>query len=134
MPFEKELSELKRRREKALQMGGPEKVKRQHDQGKLTARERIACLLDADTFLETGMFNCSDVPGMEEKTPADSKIAGYGKIDDRTVAVGANDFTVPGGTSSRVAGRKEGDVKLGAVRRGFPLVYLGEAGGGAVAA
>jgi len=129
MPFEKELEELKRRREKALQMGGPEKVKRQHDQGRLTARERIARLLDPDTFLEVGMFNCSDVPGMEEKTPADSKIGGYGTIDGRTVAVVANDFTVLAGTSSRVAGRKEGDIKLQAVSRGFPLVYLGEAGG-----
>jgi acetyl-CoA carboxylase carboxyltransferase component len=55
MPFEKELEELKRRREKALQMGGPEKVKRQHEQGKLTARERIARLLDPDSFLEVGM-------------------------------------------------------------------------------
>jgi len=129
MPFEKELEELRRRREKALQMGGPEKVKRQHDQGRLTARERIARLLDSDTFLEVGMFNCSDVPGMEEKTPADSKIGGYGTIDGRTVAVVANDFTVLAGTSSRVAGRKEGDIKLQAVSRGFPLVYLGEAGG-----
>jgi acetyl-CoA carboxylase carboxyltransferase component len=129
MPFEKELEELKRRREKALQMGGPAKVKRQHEQGRLTARERIARLLDPDTFLEVGMFNCSDVPGMEEKTPADSKIGGYGAIDGRTVAVVANDFTVLAGTSSRVAGRKEGDIKLQAVSRGFPLVYLGEAGG-----
>jgi len=129
VPFEKELEELRRRKEKALQMGGPEKIKRQHDQGKLTARERIARLLDPETFLEVGMLNCSDVPGMEEKTPADSKIAGYGKIDGRTVAVVANDFTVLAATSSRVAGRKEGDVKLTAGRRGFPLVYLGEAGG-----
>jgi acetyl-CoA carboxylase carboxyltransferase component len=105
MPFEKEMEELKRRKQKALQMGGPQKIKRQHDQGKLTARERIAHLLDPETFLEVGMLNCSDIPGMEEKTPADSKIAGYGKIDDRTVAVVANDFTVLAATSSRVAGR-----------------------------
>ena len=129
MPFEKELEELRHRKEKALQMGGPEKVKRQHDLGRLTARERIARLLDPDTFLEVGMFNCSDVPGMEDKTPADSKVGGYGTIDGRTVAVVANDFTVLAGTSSRVAGRKEGDIKLHAVQRGFPLVYLGEAGG-----
>ena len=129
MPFEKELKELDDRKKKALQMGGAEKVKRQHDQGKLTARERIARLLDPETFLEVGMFNCSDVPGMEEKTPADSKIGGYGKLDGRTVAIIANDFTVLAGTSSRVAGRKEGDIKLQAVRRGFPLIYLGEAGG-----
>jgi acetyl-CoA carboxylase carboxyltransferase component len=51
VPFEKELEELKRRAEKALEMGGPDKVKRQHDQGKLTARERIARLLDPEAFL-----------------------------------------------------------------------------------
>ena len=129
MPFEKEMEELKRRREKALAMGGPEKIKRQHDKGKGTARERIASLLDAGTFFEMGMFNTSDLPGMEEKTPADSKIAGFGKIDGRTVAIVANDFTVLAATSSRVAGKKEGETKLQAVRRGFPVIYLGEAGG-----
>jgi acetyl-CoA carboxylase carboxyltransferase component len=129
MPFEKEMEELKRRRERALAMGGPEKIKRQHDKGKGTARERIASLLDAGTFFEMGMFNTSDMPGMEEKTPADSKIAGFGKIDGRTVAIVANDFTVLAATSSRVAGKKEGETKLQAGRRGFPVIYLGEAGG-----
>jgi len=129
MPFEKELAELKQRKEKALQMGGAKKVKIQHDHGKYAVRERIPRLLDKDTFLEVGMFNCSDMPGMEDKTPADSKVAGYGKIDGRTVAVIANDFTVYAATSSRVAGRKEGDVEHQAVSKGFPVVYLGEAGG-----
>ena len=129
MPFEKELEELKRRKEKALQMGGPEKIKRQHEQKKLTARERIPRLLDPASFLEVGMLNCSDVPGMEDKTPGDSKIAGYGKIDGRTVAIVANDFTVLAATSSRVAGRKEGEVKVLAAQRGIPVIYLGEAGG-----
>lgn len=129
MPFEEELEELKRRKAKALQMGGPEKVKRQHDQGKLTARERIANLLDPGTFFEVGMLSHSDMPGMEDKTPADSKIVGFGKIDGRTVAVVANDFTVLAATSSRVAGHKEGEIKGMSLRKGFPLVYLGEAGG-----
>ena len=62
MPFERELEELKRRAEKALGMGGPDKVRRQHDQGKLTARERIALLLDPETFLEVGMFR---IPRLE---------------------------------------------------------------------
>ncbi len=127
--FDKEMEELRRRKAKALQMGGPEKVKRHHDQGKLTARERISRLLDPDSFLEVGMLNCSDVPGMEDKTPADSKISGFGKIDGRAVAIVANDFTVLAATSSRVAGRKEGEVKVLAARRGIPVIYLGEAGG-----
>jgi hypothetical protein len=60
-------------------MGGPGKIRKQHDQGKLTARERIDRLLDPDSFLEIGILNHSDVPGMEDKTPADSKVAGYGR-------------------------------------------------------
>jgi len=67
MPFEKELDELEKKRTRALEMGGAEKIKKQHDGGKLTARERIDRLLDPDSFLEVGMFNHSDVPGMEEK-------------------------------------------------------------------
>jgi acetyl-CoA carboxylase carboxyltransferase component len=72
MPFEKELEELKQKKAKALQMGGSEKVKRQHEKGKLTAREKIEKLFDPGSFLEVGMLNHSDMPGMEDKTPADS--------------------------------------------------------------
>ncbi len=129
MPFEKELADLQQRRKKALQMGGPKKVKIQHDKGKLTARERIAHLVDPDSFLEVGMFNCSDMPGMEDKTPADSKIAGYAKVDGRPVALVANDFTTLAATSSRVAGRKEKEIKMFGPRKGMPVIYLGEAGG-----
>lgn len=129
MAFDREIEELKRRRSKALQMGGDEKIKSRHDKGKLTARERIAQLLDADSFLEVGMFNHSDVPGMEDKTPADSKIAGFGRIEGRMVAVVSNDFTVMAATSSRTAGRKERELKVTAAQRGHPVVYLGEAGG-----
>jgi len=129
MPFEKELEDLKQRRSKARQMGGPEKIQKQHDRGKLTARERIDRLLDPDSFMEIGMLNHSDVPGMDKKTPADSKVAGYGKIDGRRVALISNDFTVLAATSSRIAGRKEGELKALAANRGYPIIYLGEAGG-----
>ena len=129
MPFEKELKELEERKARALQMGGPEKVKKQHDRGRLTARERIDQLLDPGSFLEVGMLNHSDVAGMEDKTPADSKVGGYGKIGGRRVVVVSNDFTVLASTSSRIAGRKEGELKVLAVRRGHPVIYLGEAGG-----
>ena len=129
VPFDKEIKELKQRRAKAREMGGPEKIAKQHDRGKLTARERIDHLLDPDSFLEIGMLNHSDLPGMEEKTPADSKVAGYGKIDGRRVGIVSNDFTVLAATSSRIAGRKEGELKVLAAHRGYPVVYLGEAGG-----
>ena len=129
MSFEEKLKELERRRARALEMGGPEKVQRQHDRGSLTARERIDRLLDPGSFLEVGMLNHSDMPGMEDKTPADSKVAGHGKIDGRHVAIISNDFTVLASTSSRVAGRKEGELKVFSARRGHPVIYFGEAGG-----
>ncbi|MFH1137529.1 MAG: carboxyl transferase domain-containing protein [Pseudomonadota bacterium] len=129
MPFEKKLEEYRTRKEKALRMGGPDKIEKQHSRGRLTARERLARLLDPGSFMEMGLFNHSDMPGMEDKSPTDSKIAGYGTIDGRKVVVSANDFTVLAATSSRIAGRKEGEMKVHAARKGFPLVYLGEAGG-----
>jgi acetyl-CoA carboxylase carboxyltransferase component len=127
VPFEKEIEQLRQLQDKARQMGGPEKIRKQHDQGKLTARERIDRLLDPDSFLEVGMLNHSDVPGMEDKTPADSKVAGYGRIDGRPVAVVSNDFTVMAATSSRIAGRKEGEIKVLAAHRGYPVI-MGSAG------
>ena len=129
MPFDKELAELEQRKNRARQMGGPEKIARKHAQGRLTAREWLDRLLDPGTFREIGILNHSDMPGMEEKTPADSKIGGFGKIDGRHVAICANDFTVLAASTSRVAMRKEGDVRLASERRGIPFIYLGEAGG-----
>ncbi len=129
MAFEKQIKKLKEKKSRALEMGGTDKIQRQRDRGRLTARERISALVDQGSFFEVGMFNHSDVPGMEEKTPADSKIAGYATLDGRRVAVLANDFTVLAATTSRVAGRKEGEVKVMAAKRGHPLIYLGESGG-----
>jgi len=129
MPFENEMAELEGRKRLALGMGGEEKIARQHAAGRFTARERIEKLLDPGSFLEIGMLNHSDMPGMEAKTPADSKIGGYGEIDGRSVVVLANDFTVLSATSSRVAGRKEAELRHGAEGKGFPVIYLGEAGG-----
>ena len=130
MAFEKELKELEKRRHKALEQGGPEKVKKQHDKGRFTARERIDRLLDAGSFMEMGIFSHSDMPGMEDKTPADGLICGYGLINGRRVAVIANDFTVLASTNARVNLKKllafKSQVKN---KMEVPLIMLGEAGG-----
>lgn len=129
MAFEAEMQNHAERVNRALAMGGPKKIAQLHARGKYSGRERIACLLDAGSFLEIGRFNHSDIPGMEDQTPADSKIGGYRTIDGRRVVVVANDFTVLTATSSRIAGRKEGELKLGAAEKGFPVIHLGEADG-----
>jgi len=67
--MEEAIEELHLRRKKAKQMGGEEKVKRQHERGRLTARERIDKLLDPNSFWEVGILNTSDVPEMAEVTP-----------------------------------------------------------------
>lgn len=129
MAFDTVLAALKEKQRTALEMGGQAKIDRQHAKGRYTARERISRLLDTDSFFEVGRFAHSDMPGMEEKTPADSKITGYGRIDGRQVAVSANDFTVMAATTSRVSGKKEHQVKQYSTAKGLPMIYLGEAGG-----
>jgi len=121
--------ELRRRKTKALELGGAAKVERIKARGALTARERIAALLDPDSFLESGMLNHSDVPGMEDKTAADGKICGFGAIDARTVAVTADDPTVLAGSGGRVGSGKAMRVHQMAIEKGYPIINLGEAGG-----
>jgi acetyl-CoA carboxylase carboxyltransferase component len=129
MTFEEMLADLKRRNEKALQMGGPEKVKRHHERGKFTARERIEKLVDPGSFLEFGRLAHSDQPGMEHKTPADGLIIGYALLNKRRVAVIAHDFTVLASTNAEVNLRKLLQFKTQVRKYKVPLVFLGEAGG-----
>ncbi len=126
------LRDLEARKEKARQQGGPEKVARQHQRGRLTARERIHRLLDPDTFSEVGLLATSDMPGMANKTPADGLITGFGKINGRPVAVVANDFTVLASTNARIYSKKAHHMRDRSHKLGIPLIWLGESGGGRV--
>jgi len=129
MAFESMLSELEQRRAKALLMGGAEKLATRRAQGVLNARERVDYLLDAGSFFESGMLATSHRPEMVEKSPADGKVAGFGAIDGRPVAVVSNDFTTLGATSSVVNGKKIRHVRSVASSSGMPLVLLGESAG-----
>ena len=130
MTFEELLEELEERKSKALQEGGPERVKQQHSKGRITARERIDRLLDPGTFIEFGLLACSDVPGMEDKTPADGWIMGYGLVNGRQIGIIANDFTVLGASNARVNTKKAAQMRSQVTKKGFPLIWLGEASGG----
>ena len=129
MAFEEQLNELERRRRDALAMGGEQKLAKRRATGILNARERIDCLFDADTFIESGLLATSAYPQDRDRSPADGKITGYGKIHGRTAAVVANDFTVMGASSSATNMKKIGHMKRTAVSRGMPLVFLGESSG-----
>ena len=122
----KQLHALKERRQRAIEMGGEERVKRQKESGKLNARERIDALLDKGTFRETGMFarsrGAADVP-------ADGVITGYGKIDGRKVYVYSQDFTSNGGTLSEVHAQKICRALDSATKEGCPVIGLNDSGG-----
>lgn len=122
--------EFKARQGKALAMGGPERLARRDAAGVLNARSRLDGLLDTDSFIESGLFGVSSSrPEDREKSAADGKIAGFGRIDGRDVAVVSNDFTVMGASSSSTNGRKIAHAKRVATQRGMPLVFLGESSG-----
>ena len=96
-PFEGLMQDYEARRAAALAMGGPEKLARRAKAGVLNARERIERLCDEGSFLESGLFGTSASNWSDrEKTPTDGKVAGFGKIDARPVAVAANDDVLVG--------------------------------------
>lgn len=126
------LQALAARQARALAMGGADKIARQQAKQRLSARERIARLLDADSFDELGLLAHSDLPEAADKTPADGKICGYGRIETRPVFVGADDVTVMAGAGGRVGVGKLLKHMEYAVAKGYPCVQLGDAGGARV--
>jgi acetyl-CoA carboxylase carboxyltransferase component len=129
MAFEDMLDDLGRRRSKVLAMGGADKLAKRKAEGHLNARQRLDRLLDAGSFHESGLFATSHRADARERTPADGKIVGFGRLDGRPVAVVANDFTVMGASSSVVNGKKIRHVREVAGRSGMPLIFLGESTG-----
>jgi acetyl-CoA carboxylase carboxyltransferase component len=126
------LDDWQAREARAREMGGPDKVARQQKKGRLTARERIAKLLDAGSFDEHGSLAHSDVPEAAAKTPADGKVTGFGALDGRTVFVSADDVTVLAGAGGRVGVGKQMKGMAYAARKGYPCIVLGDAGGARV--
>jgi propionyl-CoA carboxylase beta chain len=123
------LDELNRR---ALEAGGAARVKRQHDAGKLTARERIELLLDPGTFVEMDrlvVHRCADFGMDEQKVPGDGVVTGYGAIDRRQVFVFAQDFTVFGGSLSAAYAGKICKIMDLAMKVGAPVIGLNDSGG-----
>ncbi len=129
MAFEALIKELDARKQRALAMGGAQKLAERKAQGVLNARERIDRLFDEGSFSESGLFAVSSRPEDKESTPADGKVAGYGRVNGREVAVVSNDFTVKGASSAQINIRKLKQMKAVAKKRGIPLVFLGESTG-----
>jgi acetyl-CoA carboxylase carboxyltransferase component len=129
------VEDLHERRARARLGGGEERIARQHEQGKLTARERIDLLVDAGTFTELGIqagIHYS-VRGLEGKeAPADGVITGYGKVDGRLVAVAAYDFTVMAGSMGMTGEVKVARLRELALSKRMPVVWLLDSAGARV--
>jgi len=112
--------------------GGVSKIEKQHESGKMTARERIDTLLDKGTFVELDklmVHRCSNFGMDKNKIPGDGVVSGYGKIDGRLVFVYAYDFTVYGGTLSATNSKKIVKVQELALKNGAPVIALNDSGG-----
>jgi acetyl-CoA carboxylase carboxyltransferase component len=137
MTWQPELDELRERQELAERMGGPEKIRRQHDAGRLTVRERIAALLDQGSFREIGGLAGKaeyDDTGALKGFMAANFVTGTGRIDGRKVIVGGDDFTIRGGASDASIAAKQIYAERMANELRLPIVRLieGTGGGGSV--
>ena len=132
MNMREQISELEARKARDREMGGPERVARQKQKGKLTARERVALLFDPGTFEEYGLLarQSGALPG-EERTPspADGVLTGVGEIHGRPVAAAVYDFTVFGGSIGDVGEKKVSRLRDVALKSRIPIVWLVDSAG-----
>lgn len=129
MPFEKEIEKLKKKLE---ELENSELIEKQHQRGKLTARERINLLLDPDTFVELDPLVESrfDILGLDRKKfPGDAVISGFGKINDRQVYFYSQDFSKIGGSLGELHGQKIVKVIDLAQKTGCPVIGIIDSGG-----
>ncbi len=129
---ETKFREFQTRVEKLQVMGGEKMISRQHEQGKLTARERIALLFDPGTFQEVQLFvkHRSNLLGMANKEiPGDGVITGFGKVNGRIVFTSAQDFTSAGGSLGEMHAQKIWKVMDMALAAGKPFIALNDSGG-----
>ncbi|MFD7546986.1 acyl-CoA carboxylase subunit beta [Streptomyces sp. NPDC059816] len=126
------IADLRRRVEEATHAGSARAVEKQHAKGKLTARERIALLMDEGSFVELDEFarHRSTAFGLEDNRPyGDGVVTGYGTVEGRPVAVFSQDFTVFGGALGEVYGQKIVKVMDFALKTGCPVVGINDSGG-----
>jgi methylmalonyl-CoA carboxyltransferase large subunit len=133
--MEELVEDLRKKKEQLKQGGGADRLAKQTEQGKLTARERVAALVDADSFEEIGLFAQHRQVhfGMAGKeVPADGVVTGAASIDGRLVHLASQDFTVLGGSAGEVHSLKVAQVMQLALETGSPFVFINDSGGARV--
>ncbi|MBY0354381.1 MAG: acyl-CoA carboxylase subunit beta [Rickettsiales bacterium] len=126
------ITELERKRDLARMGGGTDRIEKQHQKGKLTARERIEVLLDPESFEEFDMFvehRCNHFGMENQQIPGDGVVIGHGTINGRLVFVYSQDFTVFGGSLSESNARKICKIMDMAMKNGAPVIGINDSGG-----
>jgi acetyl-CoA carboxylase carboxyltransferase component len=134
MPNMRELvADLEARRAKVREMGGADKVAKQHARGKMSARERLAALFDDAVFFEIGMhgtqMGLAAGPDGTDKPPADGVVTTFGKVDGRMVCCAAYDFTTKGGSMGATSEEKVTRLRSMALKGRWPMVWLIDSAG-----
>ena len=130
--IDKKIETLNEMRQQAQKGGGQQRIDQQHSRGKLTARERLAKLMDEGTFQEMDSFvthRATDFGLGERKFLGDAVVTGFGQVDGRQVFAYAQDFTVFGGSLSEAVGQKICKIMDLAGKTGCPVVGLADSGG-----
>jgi acetyl-CoA carboxylase carboxyltransferase component len=134
MPTMRELvQQLEERQAKIRELGGVDKIAKQHARGKMTARERMAAFFDEGVYFEIGMhgtqMGLAAGPDGTDKPPADGVITGFGKVDGRMVCAAAYDFTVKGGSIGYTGEEKVTRLRSMALKGRWPVVWFIDSGG-----
>jgi methylmalonyl-CoA carboxyltransferase 12S subunit len=135
LTMQQRIEDLRKRTAKAKLGGGADKLEKQHQQGKQTARERIELMVDEGSFEETGLFaeHRSTLFGMENKTfPADGVVTGAASIGGRLVHLASQDFTVSGGSAGEVHSIKVAEIMEQSLKTGSPFIFVNDSGGARV--
>ncbi len=126
------LSLLQERRRQVAEGGGPKRIARQHDAGKLTARERLGLFFEPDTFQETHAFmqhRCTNFGMAGKAMPGEGVVTGHGIVDGRPVYAASQDFTVAGGSVGERSAKKICEIMDMALKTGSPFVFVNDGAG-----
>src|SRR5258706_4070655 len=123
------VKDLESRRERIRAMGGPDTIARQHDRGKLSARERLAAFFDDGVYFEVGMHGRPMALSGDTDVPADAVVCGFGKVDGRMACAAAYDFTVKGGSIGMTGEEKVTRLRSMALKGRWPIVWFIDSGG-----
>jgi methylmalonyl-CoA carboxyltransferase 12S subunit len=133
--MQEKITELRKRRDRAMLGGGADKQEKQHKEGKLTARERIDLMVDPDSFEEAGLFaeHRAVLFGMAGKSfPSDGVVTGAASVHGRLVHLASQDFTVSGGSAGEVHSIKVAEIMEQSLKTGSPFIFINDSGGARV--